>query len=244
MIRNLNRGASITYLGHSTVLIVTPNGKRILIDPWTTHNPACPPEWRQTDRLGKLDLVLLTHIHNDHAGDAVEILEANPQAGIVCVPEVCTWLGSKGFRNFHPMNIGGSQPLHGIRVSMTQAIHTSSFTEQDGTLVHGGAPVGFILQLENGFTIYAAGDTTVFGDMALLKEIYHPELALIPIGDHYTMGPAMAALALKLLGVRYAIPIHYATFPVLTGTPEELRQHTSELRELQVITLRPGETLD
>ena len=236
---------AITYLGHATALIETPRGKRLLIDPWTIHNPACPFEYKTIASLGAIDLVLITHIHEDHVGDAVEILKANTGAFTVCVPEVAGWLQSKGITNLYPMNIGGSFRPAGteIVISMTQALHTSSFTEHDGTVVHGGVPVGFVIEMENGFTVYAAGDTGLFGDMALIKEVYRPDLALLPIGDNYTMGPRTAAVAVRLLGVKYVLPIHYATFPVLTGTPEALRECLSDQIEVQVLAIAPGDTV-
>lgn len=239
----LNRDTAITYLGHATLLIETPGGKRLLIDPWTTGNPACPQEWKDPARLGKLDLILLTHIHNDHAGDAEAIVKANPDAAVVAIFEACNWLGGKGAKNLKPMNKGGTQTLEGIEITMTHAFHSSSFQESDGRVVYGGEPAGYILRLENGFTLYAAGDTALFGDMALLRDVFAPELAFLPIGDLFTMGPRQAAYAIRLLGVSHVLPIHYATFPALTGTPEELRKHAADIANLTLHALKPGETL-
>ncbi len=239
----LNRDTQLTYLGHATVLLVTPGGKRLLIDPWTVGNPACPQEWKDVSRLGHLDVILVTHIHNDHVGDARTIIQANPQAQIVGIFEACNWLVTKGAVNVSPMSKGGAQTVAGIEVTMTNAIHSSSFSEDDGSVVYGGEAAGYILRLENGFTLYAAGDTGLFGDMALLREIYRPELAILPIGDLFTMGPLQAAQAIRLLQVRHVLPIHYATFPALTGTPEELRKYTADLPDLVIHALRPGETL-
>lgn len=126
---------------------------------------------------------------------------------------------------------------------MTHAFHSSSFQEADGTLVYGGEPAGYILTLENGFTLYDAGDTALFGDMAILRELYHPEIVILPIGDLYTMGPKQAAQAIRLLDPRHVLPVHYATFPALTGTPEALRELTSDLFGLTIHALKPGETL-
>jgi L-ascorbate metabolism protein UlaG (beta-lactamase superfamily) len=239
----LDRNTAITYLGHSTVLIETPGGKRLLLDPWTVGNPSCPPAWKEVSRLGRLDLILLTHLHNDHVGDAEEIVKSNPDAAVVAIYEACNWLGGKGAKNLRPMNKGGSQTVAGIEISMTHAFHSTSFHESDGSVVYGGEPAGYILRLENGFTLYAAGDTALFGDMALLKALYQPELALLPIGDLFTMGPRQAAMAIRLLGVTHVLPIHYATFPVLTGTPEALREYTSDISGLTIHALKPGETL-
>lgn len=240
---NYLNDTSITYLGHATVLIETPGGKLILIDPWTIGNPACPEEFRNVKNLGQLDIILLTHIHNDHAGDAESIIKANSQAVVVCIADAETWLAKKGAINLSPMNKGGSQMVAGIEISMTHAEHSSSFNEEDGSVVYGGEAAGYVLKLENGFTIYDAGDTALFGDMALIRELYKPELALLPIGDLFTMGPAQAALAIKLLGVHQVLPIHYDTFPILTGTPAELQKLTSDIPGLKIHALKPGETL-
>ncbi len=240
---NLNRATSITYLGHSTVLLETPGGKRILIDPWTTGNPACPPQWKNAASLGSLDVILVTHIHSDHVGDAQTIIAANPQAEVVGIFEACNWLQTKGAESLRPMSKGGTQTIAGIEITMTEAIHSSSFTESDGTVVYGGEPAGYILRLENGFTLYAAGDTGLFGDMAILRHLYRPDLALLPIGDLFTMGPVQAAHAIRLLQVRHVVPIHYGTFPALTGTPEALRNLTLDITGLVIHALKPGETL-
>jgi L-ascorbate metabolism protein UlaG (beta-lactamase superfamily) len=239
----LNRETALTYLGHSTILIQTPGGKRVLIDPWTQGNPSCPEEWKTPERLGHLDLILMTHLHNDHVGDAEALVKANPEAQVVGIYEACNWLGSKGARNLKPMNKGGSQTVVGIQIVMTPAFHSSSFQEADGTVVYGGEPAGYILKFENGFTVYAAGDTAVFGDMALLRELYRPEMALLPIGDLFTMGPREAAHAIRLLGVSHVLPIHYATFPVLTGTPEALQREAAGIANLTIHALKPGEML-
>ena len=229
------------YLGHSTLLIDTPGGKRLLLDPWTKGNPACPPQFKTIEALGRLDAILITHIHTDHVGDAEEICKANPHAAVVGMFEACRWLERKGVQNTRPMNKGGSQSVGGINITLTHALHSSSFMEADGTVVYGGEPAGFIVRLEDGFTFYAAGDTALFGDMALLRELYHPALALLPIGDLYTMGPLEAAHAIRLLGVPHVLPIHYATFPMLTGTPDALREQTKDITDLTIHALKPGE---
>ena len=239
----LNRDTEITYLGHATLLIKTPGGKRLLIDPWTAGNPACPAHYKDPSSLGKVDIILATHIHNDHVGDAESIIRANPEANVVAIFEACNWLSTKGAKNVRPMSKGGAQTVAGVRITMTHASHSSSFTEDDGSIVYGGEPAGYILTLENEFTMYAAGDTCVFGDMAMLRELYRPELAFLPIGDLFTMGPVQAAHAARLLQTRHLVPIHYATFPALTGTPEALREQCKDLPDLQIHALNPGDTL-
>jgi L-ascorbate metabolism protein UlaG (beta-lactamase superfamily) len=239
----LNRETSITYLGHSTVLIETPGGKRILIDPWTASNPACPQEWKSTDRLGRIDYLLLTHLHSDHVGDLELVLKANPETVVVAIFEAIGYAQKLGARNVQPMNKGGGIDVDGIRIVMTHAFHSSSNQTSEGEVIYGGEPAGFILKLENGFTLYAAGDTALFGDMSLLKDLYAPDLALLPIGDRFTMGPREAAVAIRLLGVTHVIPIHYATFPLLTGTPAKLLECLNGDTGVEVHALSPGETL-
>ena len=239
----LDRQTEITYLGHATILIVTSEGRRILIDPWTAGNPACPHDWKNVGRLGSLDLILVTHIHNDHVGDAQAVIAANPGAAVVAIFEAANWLESKGAGNIHPMSKGGTQTVAGIRITMTHAEHSSSFTEDSGTVVYGGEAAGYILTLENGLVLYAAGDTGLFGDMALLRHLYRPEVAFLPIGDLFTMGPAQAAHAIRLLQVRHVVPIHYGTFPALTGTPQALRELTTDINGLVIHALDPGDTL-
>ena len=235
-----------TYLGHSTVLIETPGGKRLLLDPWTTGNPRCPEQYKTPASLGKLDAILITHIHSDHVGDVEAICDANPDAAVVAVFEACEWLATKDIpniqQNIRPMGKGGSQQIEGIEIIMTQAVHSSSFTEEDGNVVYGGEAAGYILRMEDDFTVYAAGDTALFGDMALLNLMYSPTLALLPIGDLFTMGPKQASHAIRLLGVSHVLPIHYATFPVLTGTPEELAIHTRNIAGLTIHAIAPGES--
>ncbi|HLJ54368.1 MAG TPA: metal-dependent hydrolase [Chthonomonadaceae bacterium] len=239
----LNRETEITWLGHATILVRTPGGKRLLIDPWTIGNPACPESWKDPAALGALDLVLVTHIHSDHVGDIQPVLAANPNAEVVGIFEACNWLQTKGAKSVRPMSKGGTQSVAGVQITMTDANHSSSFTEDDGTVIYGGEPAGYVLKLENGFTLYAAGDTGLFGDMALICHLYRPELAFLPIGDLFTMGPVQAAHAIRLLHVRHVVPIHYGTFPALTGTPEQLRDLTRDITGLSVHALKPGASL-
>jgi L-ascorbate metabolism protein UlaG (beta-lactamase superfamily) len=216
----------------------TPGGKVLLIDPWLQENPACPQNLKQIDRC---DHVLLTHAHTDHMADALSTAKRTG-AQIVAMVELAIWLQRKGAEKAVGMNKGGTARFGDIAVTLTHAFHSSSIHDGDQVL-YGGEPAGLVVRLENGFTFYHAGDTAVFGDMALIAQLYRPELAMLPIGDHYTMGPKEAALAARLLKVKHLIPMHYGTFPALTGTPEELCALTRDIEGLTVHSLRPGDSL-
>lgn len=228
-----------TYLGHSTVRCELPDGSVILIDPWVDHNPACPESCRD---LGRIDAMLLTHGHSDHIGDVIDLARRYRPATIVCNWEIYLWLASKGIENVSPMNLGGTQEVLGCRVTMVRADHSS--TIQDGDLVlPGGLPSGYVVRMPGGFNFYHAGDTALFSDMELIGELYRPVLAFLPIGDLFTMDPAQAARACRYLGVRKVVPIHWGTFPLLTGTPERLRSELIDIGvNCEVVALRPGET--
>ncbi len=232
------RGNKITWLGHATFKIVTPSGKVALIDPWVNSNPKCPELLKKFERI---DAMLITHGHGDHIADAVALARQHkPQ--IVAIYETALWLESKGVSNTLPMSKGGTQKVGEIEVTMVHAIHSNGI-EDDGKVVYGGEPCGFIVRLPGGMTLYHAGDTAAFGDMKIIGELYAPELAMLPIGDLYTMSPREAALAIRLLNVRHVVPMHYGTFPALTGTPEELRNLTQDVAGLEIHALKPGETL-
>jgi L-ascorbate metabolism protein UlaG (beta-lactamase superfamily) len=229
-------GLSITWLGHATFIITTPGGKRIVTDPWLDGNPMCPPDRRRIERA---DLILLSHGHSDHSADAVAVSRAT-NAPVVAIHELALWLERKGLQRVLGMGIGGTITVAGLDVTMTAAVHTSSIVE-NSTTVYLGQPAGFVVRLENGRSFYFAGDTALFGDMSLIKDIHTPDIAFLPIGDRYTMGPEAAARACQLLGVRQVVPMHYGTFPVLTGTPERLTQLVEPLG-VEVLLLEPGET--
>ena len=221
----------VVWLGHSTFLFETPTG-RIVVDPWLATSPVCPEEHKGIDGI---DTILLTHGHFDHIADLFD-LQARCESQVVCIHELSVWLGHKGVdeSKLCGMGKGGTVRLEnlGVSVTMVDATHSSSFFE-DGQLIYLGEAAGFVLTFDEGPTVYVAGDTDVFGDMALIRELHHPDVAILPIGDHYTMGPTRAAKAAELLGVRKVIPCHYGTFPVLVGTPSAL---SSALHNLGVQT--------
>jgi L-ascorbate metabolism protein UlaG (beta-lactamase superfamily) len=227
---------SITWYGHATFLITTPGGKRIVTDPWLEGNPKCPPAMK---KIAAADAILVSHGHSDHTGDLVPVARAT-NAPVVAVYELAHWFERKGLSNLQGMNIGGTVDVAGLSITMVPAIHTSSVVENE-TNVYLGNPAGFVVRMENGQSFYFAGDTALFGDMRLIAEMYAPQIAFLPIGDHFTMGPDAAAVAARMLGVRQVVPMHYGTFPVLTGTPERL-QHLVDPHGIDVLVLKPGET--
>lgn len=228
----------ITWLGHSAFLLVTPAGTRILCDPWLS-NPSCPPEWAKPAMLLPLDLILLSHGHGDHLGDTVQVARESG-APVVCLFEVGQYLTAKGLQNVRDMGIGGTQEVAGVTITMTNAVHSGSNMDGDRIVYLGGA-AGFILRQTGMPTTYYAGDTALFGDMKIIAELYRPEIAFLPIGDHYTMGPDTAAIAAKWLDVRQVVPMHWGTFPLLTGTPSALKKHLAGTN-IDVLELKPGET--
>lgn len=225
---------AITWLGHSSFAVRTPGSRTLLFDPWYTGNPAFP----EAARPSKADLVLVSHGHSDHVTDAAAITKATG-ATLVAIWEVTSWLGTKGVRNLEPMNKGGTITVKGLRITMTDAVHSSSI--DDNGPVYLGEPAGFIVTLENGQTIYFAGDTALFGDMKLIGDLHKPDIAFLPIGDRFTMGPETAAIAARWLGVKQVVPMHWGTFPLLTGTPARLKE-CLEGTGVQVLELKPGET--
>ena len=226
---------TLTWLGHASFRLDTPGGKRIYVDPWLDGNPRCPEAEKQPERC---DIVAITHGHSDHTGSAAE-LGKRFQPRLVCMNELAYLLEEKhGYPNASGggMNKGGTVHVDGVTFTMTNAFHSSSL---DGD--YAGDPAGLVIGLEDGTTVYFAGDTCVFGDMQLIGRLYRPSVAVLPIGDHYTMGPREAGIALELLGVKRCVPCHWGTFPALTGTPNALREHAPA--DVEVVDVEPGGTV-
>jgi L-ascorbate metabolism protein UlaG (beta-lactamase superfamily) len=225
---------SLTWLGHASFRLDSPGGKRIYVDPFLNGNPKCPESEKTPERV---DLIALTHGHGDHVGDTVDLWKKF-QPPVVALVELRHWLGRQGVDDnaAHGPNKGGTAQVDGIKITLTDANHSSS--DEDGEYL--GEPAGLVLELEDGSKIYFAGDTNVFMSMQLIGRLYEPDVVVLPIGDHYTMGPREAALALELLGAERCVPCHYGTFPLLTGTPDELRRLAPDV---EVITPEPGETV-
>ncbi len=238
---SLDRDTAFTWYGHACVEVRTPGGKVVLIDPWF-GNPTSP---RSADSVSRCDLLLVTHGHGDHMGDAVA-LASRLRPAWPCIHEMSLWLARRlpgGGDAVTGMNKGGTLEAAGLRVTMVHADHSAGDWHPGGeTTLYLGEPVGFVVELENGFRFYHAGDTDVFGDMRLIGELHRPDLAILPIGGHYTMDPRGAALAVELLGVKHVMPIHYGTFPLLAGTPEQLRSELAArgLGDVEVHAPDPG----
>jgi L-ascorbate metabolism protein UlaG (beta-lactamase superfamily) len=229
------KGVKLTWLGHATFRLQTPGGKVVIIDPWIASNPSCPADEK---KLGQVDYLLCTHAHFDHIADAVQIAKRhNPK--IIGIFELCAWLEKQGAKQTMGINKGGSVDLGEFRVTMVQAVHSCGIQDGD-QILYGGEACGYVVDFKNGLKIYHAGDTAVFGDMQIIRELYAPELVMLPIGDYYTMSPREAAYACNLLRPKTVIPMHFGTFPLLTGTPSELR---SLVKDVEVVEMKPGQTL-
>jgi L-ascorbate metabolism protein UlaG (beta-lactamase superfamily) len=229
--------ASLTWLGHAAFRIDSPGGKRIYVDPWL-DNPKCPESEKEPERV---DLIALTHGHDDHVGSTVALAQKFG-CPVIAMVELRGWLSTKGLSEdaTEAANKGGTVEKDGVKVTLTDAKHSSSAFE-DGRFLYLGEPAGLVIALENGTKIYFAGDTCVFGDMELIGRIHQPDVAVLPIGGHYTMDPREAAVAVELLGVKRMVPCHYGTFPLLAGTPDECRKLVSDC---EVIAPAPGETVE
>lgn len=230
------KGTRITWLGHATVLVQTPKGTNILIDPFIEHNPKYPKGFKLPE---KIQYILLSHGHGDHISDAVPVATKH-NSNVVAIYELAAFVNQQGAPNITGMNIGGTVQLDDVAVTMVEAKHSAGAEGKNGTQ-YAGVATGFVLTISGGPVLYHAGDTTVFGDMKLIKELYHPELAMLPIGGFYTMGPKEAALAAQFLEPKAVLPIHFGTFPQLTGTPDELDGYLKSL--IEVIRMSPGDTI-
>jgi len=210
--------ASLTWLGHASFRLDTTGGKRVYVDPWF-DNPKCPDVEKDPDRC---DAIAVTHGHGDHVGSVVELSKKFGPLPIVAMVELKAWLKQQGAQtdDVPGPNKGGTVEAEGIKFTLTNAFHSSASDD----LTYLGEAAGIVVELENGTKVYFAGDTCVFGDMELIKRIYAPDVAVLPIGGHFTMDPREAGVAAELLGVKRVVPCHYGTFPLLTGTPDELRQ--------------------
>lgn len=228
---------AFTWLGHGSYRLDSPGGKRIYFDPWL-ENPKCPESEREPERA---DVMVLSHGHSDHVGSAVELGRRHSPA-VVAIFELANWLEAQGVENAtaHGMNKGGTVEVEGIKFHMTHALHSGGLIANGDNITYLGDAAGYVIEFENGTSVYAAGDTALFGDMELIGRYLEPEVAILPIGDHFTMGPRQAAAALELLGCRRCIPVHWGTFPLLTGTPEQLREHATGV---EVLSPEPGETV-
>ncbi len=243
----------VLWLGQSAMRITTPGGKVIVIDPFLTKNPKTPDKWKNLDELGKVDLILVTHAHGDHFGDAPALAQKNkaPVFGPAGLNQSMITLGILPPELSPRMGKGGTiTPLGpGIKITQVRAEHSSELlwrnpaTDKDETHV-GGEPTGFVIELENGFKIYHMGDTSLFGDMKLIGELYKPDLLMIPIGGHFVMNPVDAAYATKnYLKPKFALPMHYGTFPMLKGTPEEYIKALGKT-PTKVMAINPGDKLE
>jgi L-ascorbate metabolism protein UlaG (beta-lactamase superfamily) len=214
------KGLELTWLGHAAVRLRSADGTTIYLDPWLAGNPSCPSHEQRPERA---DAVFLTHGHSDHFGDTLD-LARRLNAEVFCIHEIATFLTGRGADRVVGMNKGGAVTgPGGVRATMVHALHSGGLDEEENIRC-GGEPAGWVLAFPDGPTLYHAGDTMIFGDMALIGEVWAPEIAFLPIGGHYTMDPPQAARAARMLGVTAVVPIHYGTFPVLTGTPQQLAE--------------------
>jgi len=232
----LNAEVGFTWIGHGTWKVRSARGKTVYIDPFVMNNPVAPEALKKVDNC---DVMLITHGHFDHVHDALEIAKAT-KPKIVTNYEIGAWLGSKGIAadTITGANLGGTVDVDGIKVTLVHAEHSCGISDGD-KIIYGGTACGLVIEFENGFTIYFAGDTDVFGDMALISELGEFDVAFLPIGGFYTMGPDRAAKAVSLLGVKTVVPMHFGTFPALAGRPKELQDLVGP--GVKVLDINPGD---
>ena len=244
----------VLWLGQAATRITTPGGKVIMIDPWLTSNPKTPAAFKDLAALGKIDLILVTHAHYDHIADAPALAKMHnvPVYGPAGLNDSWVKLGVLPVELSPRFGKGGTiTPFgpNGPKITAVHAEHSSELTWKNPATnkeeVHvGGEPVGFILEMENGFKIYHMGDTGVFGDMRLVGDMYHPDLVLVPIGGHFVMNPQDAAMAMReMIRPKYALPIHYGTIPQLRGTPAEFKTALGN-SPVQMLVVNPGEKVE
>jgi L-ascorbate metabolism protein UlaG (beta-lactamase superfamily) len=227
---------TLTWLGHASFRLDSPGGKRIYVDPWLNGNPKCPEAETTPERV---DVIALTHGHGDHVGDTVDLAKQHG-CPVVALVELAGWIGSQGVDDsqLRNPNKGGTVDVDGVRFTLTNAFHSGA--TPDGS--YGGEPAGIVVTLEDDTGVYFAGDTCVFGDMQLIGRLYSPSVAVLPIGGHFTMDPREAGVALELLGSKRCVPCHWGTFPLLAGTPDELRKQAPA--GVEVVDVEPGGTID
>jgi L-ascorbate metabolism protein UlaG (beta-lactamase superfamily) len=228
----------ITWLGHATFQFRLKTGEVFIMDPWIDGNPMYP----KGHEIQRVDAILISHAHFDHIHDAVPLAKKfKPK--VVAIHETCIWLGSKGVENCSGMNKGGSQQVGPVKVTMTHAVHSCGIQDGD-QIIYGGEAAGYVLHFTDGRALYFAGDTSVFSDMQLIEKLYRPDLAFLPIGDFYTMGPQEAALACRLLNAKKVIPMHFGTFPALTGNPRELAELLKGFPQTEIWQLEIGKPVE
>ncbi len=230
------KGTRITWLGHATVLVRTAKGTNILIDPFIAQNPKYPKDFVLPSRM---HYILLTHGHGDHISDAAP-LAAKHGSTVVAIYELAAYMAGKGVAHTIGMNLGGTAQLDDVAVTMVEAKHSAGAQDEHGTH-YVGVAAGYVLTIDGGPVLYHAGDTAVFGDMQLIRELYQPQVAMLPIGGYYTMGPKDAALAARYLAPEIILPLHFGTFPQLTGTPQELAALVDN--NIKVVLWAPGEAI-
>jgi len=233
---NLLKGTRVTWLGHATVLVQTPKGTNILIDPFIEHNPKYPKDFVLPE---KIDFILLSHGHGDHMADAAPVAKQH-NSTVVAIYELAAFIAEQGVKQTMGMNLGGTAQLADVAATMVEAKHSACTQDKDGTR-YAGVAAGYVLTVADGPVLYHAGDTAVFSDMKLIRDLYHPDVAMLPIGGFYTMGPKEAAVAAQFISPKVVLPIHFGTFPPLTGTPDELAALLG--KEIEVARLTPGSSL-
>jgi L-ascorbate metabolism protein UlaG (beta-lactamase superfamily) len=226
----------ITWLGHGTVQFQFDSGEVLVLDPWLEN-----PKYPKGHTFSQVDAIAVSHAHFDHIQDVIPLAKKHSPK-VVAIAETASWLESKGVGQTIDINKGGTLDLGFVKLTMTHAVHSCGILD-DGKIIYGGEAAGYVLTQTDGRRMYVAGDTNVFSDMALIQELYGPELAFLPIGDHFTMGPHEAAKAVKLLKPKKVVPLHFGTFPVLTGTPEALAEKVKG-EPSEIWTLQPGKTVE